>query len=257
MYSRRTLDEIYRDSDYDQHPYFDRDQTEEDTLGQRRYRDYARGLSFVSQNSSGRLLDVGAGSGTFLRISSKAGWQVEGVEMSPSLSASASGNGSIPMHVGAFEEIPLNPDTYDAITFWDIIEHVIDPKTVIQKAFSILKPGGAVLFCTPDEDSLLPKIGRMLYACGVHYPALALHPTNHTYFFSKRGFRSLLQEIGFRVVKTYSQAAYFEHSPLASKAQKLGIHAIETAASLIDRQYEMVFIAVKPGFEVSKTEKNS
>ncbi len=245
MYSRGKLDEIYCDSDYDLHPYFDRNHDDENTLAQRRYRDYARGLSYVREVTSGRLLDVGAGSGTFLRLARKAGWQVEGAEMSPRLAEVASAGGEISMHVGTFEDVQLGVDKYDAVTFWDIIEHVVDPKSVIQKAFSILKPGGAVLFCTPNEDSLLPRIGKILYSTGIRYPALALHPTNHTYFFSKKGFRSLLEEAGFTVIKVYSQAAYFEHSPLASRTQKAGIHAIESAASLIDQQYEMVFVATK------------
>jgi 2-polyprenyl-3-methyl-5-hydroxy-6-metoxy-1,4-benzoquinol methylase len=251
MYNQDKLDEIYCESDYDLHPYFDRDEGDETTLSQRRFKDYARGLANVGELASGRLLDVGAGSGTFLRIARQAGWQVEGVEMSPKLAQYTSDGGNIPMYVCPFEKIELAPRSLDAITFWDIIEHVVDPRTVIEKTYSLLKPGGAALFCTPNEDSILPRVGRLLYNVGLKYPALALHPTNHTYFFSKKGFRSLLQQSGFEVVKVYSQAAYFEHSPLASKIQKGGIHAIETAASLIDQQYEMVFIASKPHNESS------
>jgi hypothetical protein len=47
-----------------------------------------------------------------------------------------------------------------------------------------------------------------------------------------------------RVLKAYSQEAFFEHSHLASSLQKSGIHLIEKLGGFMDRQYEMVVFAV-------------
>jgi len=244
MYNNTKLQDIYCGDDYEQHPYFDRDRQDEELLAHPRYRHYQAGLMAIENEISiDRLLDVGAGSGTVLRMAQQRGWNVSGVELSPGLGNAVARELNVPIHVCTFESAPLASDEYDAVTFWDIIEHVIDPAACLRKAKEIVRPGGLVLFCTPDEHSWLARIGSLLYSIGYRYPAYALHPPNHTYFFSRKGFRELLSRTNFEIVTEYSQQAYFDHSPLASNLQKLGIGTIESISAILDRQYEMVFIA--------------
>jgi hypothetical protein len=126
---------------------------------------------------------------------------------------------------------------------WDVIEHVIDPGFCIRKVSDLLRPGGMAVFCTPDEESLLARTGLALYKSRYSYPALALHPPYHTYFFSRQGFAKLLEENGLAVTKCYTQEAFFEHSQLASRAQKAGIGLIEKIGRVTDSCYEMVVFA--------------
>ena len=244
MYSRNKLEEIYCGDDYERHPYFDRDRADEVRSNNQRLVNYRIGLERIESHvGHGRLLDVGSGSGTVLSMAKKRGWQCVGVEMSPGLGKATSIELEVPIHIGTFEDADLAPHSFQALTFWDVIEHVVDPVLCIRRTQDLLAPGGIALFCTPDEQSLLARTGQVLYRLGYHYPALALHPPNHTYFFCRDGFKRLLQGHGFEVVALYSQEAFFEHSPLASRLQKTGIGAIEALASIADRQYEMVVIA--------------
>jgi 2-polyprenyl-3-methyl-5-hydroxy-6-metoxy-1,4-benzoquinol methylase len=246
MYSPQRIREIYVESDYAEHPYFEATEGGEDRDA-RRIANFHKALSLIESRSPGRkLLDVGCGAGTFLAIAKQRGWQAHGVELSPGLSRKCADTVQVPVSTSSFEEAPLSSESFDAITFWDVIEHVTDPMSCVSKAFEVLTPGGHVLFCTPDEESFLARLGSLFYRVGYTYPSYALHPPNHTYFFSRRGFRQMLIRAGLRPGSEYSQEAFFEHSPLASSVQKLGIAAIEKAAQPFDRQYEAVFLAQKP-----------
>lgn len=247
MYDEAQIEALYQADEYGAHPYFEFGDGMVERREKPRYRNFDEGLRRIEAATGlGRLLDVACGSGAFLSIAKQRGWACEGVELSETLAASCERNTGVPVSSGRFEDADLDAASYDAVTLWDIIEHVIDPVACLRKAQALLRPGGVLLVCTPDENSLLARIGEVLYrssAGRVRGPALALHPRYHTYFFRRRGFVRLLAGLGFDVIGAYSQAAYFEHSPLASRAEKLAIAGIERAAGLIDARYEFVVVA--------------
>jgi SAM-dependent methyltransferase len=250
MYDQDKIFDMYCSESYGDHPYFKFDPADLDALSTVRLQNYAQALSWLEANSPGRqLLDVACGSGVFLAMANRRGWQVSGIELSPVLCNACEKNTTIKVLNSRFEDAELS-SPFDVITFWDIIEHVLDPISCLRKVRSMLKPGGFVLFCTPDEDSLLAQTGRGLYKLSAgrySYPALALHPPYHTYFFSRKGFAEILRREGFQVHSTYSQEAYFEHSPLASQVQKVAISLLEKAGKTVDSCYEFVTIAqLKP-----------
>jgi 2-polyprenyl-3-methyl-5-hydroxy-6-metoxy-1,4-benzoquinol methylase len=247
MYDSDKIIELYCSDEYESHPYFSYDIDAVKTLSKKRFQNYRKALNYLeSIHGVGKLLDVACGSGAFISIAQSRGWSVDGVEISPALCNACKSNSGISVVNATFEEASLPYNYYDVITFWDIIEHVTDPIFCIEKARSLLKPGGLILFCTPDEDSLLARIGWLLYkfsGASYSYPALALHPTYHTYFFSRSGFTKILEKQGFLVTSSYSQEAYFDHSPLASSVQKKAIALIEKIASYFDSSYEFVIMA--------------
>ncbi len=247
MYTPDKIQELYCIEEYEKHPYFSYENSLVETLRTKRFQNYNRALAYIeSVIGVGKILDVACGSGTFLSIADKRGWQSNGVEISPTLCKVCEQNTSANVTNSSFEEVKLTERYYDAITFWDIIEHVLDPVFCIEKAKALLKPGGIVMFCTPNEDSLLASLGWALYKLTgsyYSYPALALHPIYHTYFFSKKGFKKVLLERDLTVISSYSQEAFFEHSPLASPLQKKAIALIENIGSLFDATYELVMFA--------------
>ena len=247
MYDADKIKQLYCSEEYEQHPYFSYENEDVETLINKRFQNYNRALVYIeSVIGVGKLLDVACGSGSFLSIATKRGWEPHGIELSPALCRVCEKNSGVKVTNSYFEEANLPEKYYDTITFWDIIEHVLDPVFCIEKAKSLLKPGGIVMFCTPNEDSLLAGIGWALYkftGSYYSYPALALHPVYHTYFFSKKGFREILLERDLNVISSYSQEAFFEHSPLASQVQKKAIALIENIGSVFDSAYELVMFA--------------
>jgi SAM-dependent methyltransferase len=255
MYSREKIHDIYCGDSYAHENYFTDNASDVHNSAQRRIKDYNRALDCLERVAGTRtLLDIGCGAGVFLSIAKKRGWTVSGVELSPRLASVCRNKLDVPVTNGRFEDIQLPANTFDIITLWDVIEHVIDPVGCMRKARHLLRPGGILVFCTPDENSLLARSGLLLYkatASRVSYPAFALHPPYHTYFFSRKGFPKLLQRLDMRVFKTYSQEAFFEHSDLAGPVQKAGITLIEKVAGLLDRRYEMVVFARTLGTDES------
>ncbi len=250
MYSAGDISAMYTGEAYSQNPYFSYDVEEFQTRAKGRYANYVKALADIeSRVGLGKLLDVGCGSGAFLNVARQRGWEISGVELSPGLSEMSRRAVHAEVTTASFESVDLPAASYDVITMWDIIEHVIDPVLCIEKVRRLLKPGGIALFCTPDEDSLLARAGLLLYRISggkVFYPALALHPTYHTYFFTRDGFAGLIERCGMRAVRCYSQEAFFEHSQLPSPFLKWGIWAIEQVSALADRRYEVVCLAQKP-----------
>lgn len=250
MYSTSDITAMYTGDEYSQNPYFSYDVEGFKEAAQGRYANYISALSAIATRVKvGKLLDVGCGSGAFLNVAQQRGWEVSGIELSPVLSQVSRRAVKAEVITSAFESVDLPDASYDVVTMWDIIEHVLDPVFCLKKVERLLKPGGMALFCTPDEDSLLARAGLALYRISggaVSYPAMALHPTYHTYFFSRNGFKGLVGKSGMNVVRCYSQAAFFEHSQLPSSVAKWGIWAIEKLSALADRRYEIVCLAQKP-----------
>ncbi len=103
----------------------------------------------------GQLLDVGCASGLFLKAAADAGWAVQGIEPSEILyakaTASLAGVGQI--HFGTLEETDIPRDFFDAITVWDVLEHVPDPVGFLARCKSLLKPNGLLFLNVPNLDS--------------------------------------------------------------------------------------------------------
>jgi 2-polyprenyl-3-methyl-5-hydroxy-6-metoxy-1,4-benzoquinol methylase len=247
MYTKEIIEQMYCEEDYDQHPFFAFEKHEVEQPSGARFKNFQRALNDIDALvGTGRILDIACGSGAFLAIAQRRGWDVYGVEISAALCRVCRENTDATLYNTSFEEADLPLAAFDAVTMWDIIEHVLDPVAFIAKARSLLKPGGVLLICTPDEDSLLARTGWALYkstGATYRYPALALHPRYHTFFFSRKSLRRLLNQHGMKVSRAYSQQAFFQHSPLASAVQKRAIAIIEKLASAFDTCYECVLIA--------------
>ena len=106
--------------------------------------------------AKGTLLDVGAATGFFLKLAKARNWNVMGVE--PSAHASAQGRSAgLDIRTGIFVKGLLPPETLDVITLWDVIEHVPEPKALVDAIFDVLKPGGILALNTPDSKSVLAR----------------------------------------------------------------------------------------------------
>ena len=78
-----------------------------------------------------------------------------------------------------------------------LVEHVRDPRELLNKVKSILKPGGILSVETPDIEAWDFRLLSKRYWAGYHIP-------RHFYIFDKKNFSELAQELGFEVVSTRS-----------------------------------------------------
>ena len=104
----------------------------------------------------GRILDVGCSTGLFLHEMALAGWQADGVELSPRAAGYARERFGLKVHGGLLEEAPLEPGSLDAITLWDVLEHTFSATQTLRTAARLLRPGGIVALNRPPR----PPSGR-------------------------------------------------------------------------------------------------
>ena len=142
--------------------------------------------------SGGRLLDVGCATGTFLLgVKRHSKLEPEGVEINAEAAAVARGEG-LKVTVGALEEADFPGDSFDAVTLWDVFEHLHDPSSALAELHRVLKPGGVLVMRVPNLDSYDAGIFGRNWA-GYDSP-------RHTYVFGLDILQKLLRRAGFRVL---------------------------------------------------------
>ncbi len=97
-----------------------------------------------------RLLDLGAGMGGFTVAAARAGARVTACEYNPAYCRiielrAARYDLALPVFNGAGEALPFPPASFDAVTAWDVLEHVQNPEQVLAEIARVLRPGGHAL----------------------------------------------------------------------------------------------------------------
>ncbi len=99
-----------------------------------------------------RLLDVGCSRGQFIAAAGRLGFDAEGVEPAPQVAAAARGAG-LKVHAGLLEEQPFAASSFDAVTLFEVIEHLKEPRPLLAECRRILKPGGLLVLSTGNTAS--------------------------------------------------------------------------------------------------------
>ncbi len=102
---------------------------------------------------SGRLIEVGPGSGEVMRLLMSSGFQVDAVEHSPVLAQGIERTASANVVVGEFEALDMEPARYDAFLSFHVIEHVPDMMAHLRRAADVVRPGGFAFLATPNGES--------------------------------------------------------------------------------------------------------
>jgi 2-polyprenyl-3-methyl-5-hydroxy-6-metoxy-1,4-benzoquinol methylase len=167
---------------------------------------FRRRLAFVlgDRPRGGRALDVGCAAGFCMAVLRELGFEAFGVEVSGAIAAHARerlGFGEA-VHVGTLADAPHPEASFDLITIWDVVEHVVDPHALLVRARELLAPGGLLVIETQDIDS---AFARALGPRWHHYKH-----AEHISHFTPSSARTLLQGAGLRVTRlTHSHAGKY------------------------------------------------
>ncbi|MBI9079578.1 MAG: class I SAM-dependent methyltransferase [Pseudodesulfovibrio sp.] len=159
--------------------------------------------------SSGRLLDVGAGSGILVEQALKMGFEAEGVEPSRWLVEKALERKLI-VHNAIFPSEKIT-SKYEVITLVDIIEHVDNPVEVLCAARNLLTKDGIGVVVTPDVDSFF---ARLLKRKWWHYRIA------HVNYFSLCTINMALRQAGLESLAVFRPKWYFSASYLAIRVMQ-------------------------------------
>ena len=121
---------------------------------------YERWLDALERvRAPGRLLDIGCGTGLFLAVARRRGWQPFGIDDCVEATQHAREHFKLDVWGGDFGDFAAQGHRFEAITGWDIIEHSRDPVELLGAMRRCLAPGGVVGLSTPNQRSILDAGG--------------------------------------------------------------------------------------------------
>lgn len=149
------------------------------------------------------VLDVGCGIGNFVDYAQRSGLRAVGTDVALPAVAAARERG---LTVWSADELAEHvPDgSVDALTMWDVVEHLVDPRSVLADLVPKVRSGGVLLFETPDaafpvRDALLAlnrwSRGRVDLTSPMYY-------WEHKLYLTEQGLRALLDAVGVDLVLT-------------------------------------------------------
>lgn len=210
--------------------------------GARRFRRSKKFLDRIAvllqqQPSQIRLLDVGCSSGAFLGAAVSFGYAAEGVEPAPKAAATAQAAG-LKVRQGLLHEAGYADGQFDAVTLFEVIEHLKHPQELLEECRRILRPGGILLVGTGNAASW------SMAAMGAkwEYLSIAAHG-GHVSFFTPSSLGKLAQQAGFSVADVRTRGVRFcDKGDCAAPIYSLAKIAGELAnplAMLLDKGSDM------------------
>lgn len=130
----------------------------------------------------GTLLDVGAGTGDFLKAAKEKSWNVMGVEPNQNAIQLAKQKG-ITLHSDLRD---LKNLKFDVITLWHVLEHISNLEEAVEDLSKLLKPGGVLVIAVPNFNSYDAKYYKEFWA--------AFDTPRHLWHFSKKSISELFKK---------------------------------------------------------------
>ena len=147
-----------------------------------------KGVQELTGKTTGNLLDVGCGTGSFLAAAKAGGWNIAGVEPDEGARRTARElNGVTAFAAEQFYELP--PQSFDAITLWHVLEHVHDLHRYMQQLKNLLKKDGRLFIAVPNYNSADATAYGSWWA--------AYDVPRHLYHFTPKAVQALAQKHGF------------------------------------------------------------
>jgi 2-polyprenyl-3-methyl-5-hydroxy-6-metoxy-1,4-benzoquinol methylase len=181
---------------------------------------YDLGRSFLLRKK--RALDVGCDVGLLLDVMQQDGFE-ELYSLEPVEVARKKALERVPAAAisGAFyQDTAFEKDSFDIITLIHVVDHLICPNEILDRALGDLRPGGVCIAVVHDIESPLAKL------TGERFPAFNYF---HHYFFSKSTLRALFAARGFEVLRVgptwnrYSLPFFTEHVPVLPVSWRKGL----------------------------------
>ncbi len=114
----------------------------------------------------GRVVDVGCGSGVRTVAIRTAGFAVMGLEPYAEAARLAREHHGLEVCEGALQACNLPPGSVDAVTMFDVLEHLEDPRGDLEAARRLLRPGGTLVVKVPNAGAWQSHLfgGRWFHA---------------------------------------------------------------------------------------------
>jgi 2-polyprenyl-3-methyl-5-hydroxy-6-metoxy-1,4-benzoquinol methylase len=208
---------------------------------------YERWLDALErERPPGRLLDIGCGTGLFLAVARRRGWQPYGVDDCSAATSHARDHFGLEVWDGQFTDFAAQKGVrFEAITMWDIIEHARAPVALLASARDVLAPGGVIGISTPNQKSILDVVAGLLYRASfgrITRPLEKFYIEQHFLYFSPDTLRGALGRASLSAVHLERELTELRRLSL-SPASRLVLEVLFAAARLTGLENRLFAIA--------------
>lgn len=170
-----------------------------------------RKVSLITKTNSGNgsLLDIGAGTGSFLEAAKSRNWIVSGSEPNIEARILATNKGvELVEDYGHFRG-----RQFDVVTMWHVLEHIHDLENAIDVLSTLVKPNGHLIIAVPNYKS---------YDAGFYKNFWAAYDTpRHLWHFSRNSIERLFNK-NFKLKKMHPMIFDSFYVSLLSEKYKTG-----------------------------------
>jgi SAM-dependent methyltransferase len=147
---------------------------------------------FAPYRQTNHLLDVGCGAGNLLQAARKNGWKAQGLDVAPNSIKHVRSLG-FEVFQGELARAKFPSQYFDVITAAELLEHLPEPRALLEEVARVLRPGGLFWTTTPHARGLSARMLGINWRC--------VWPPEHLQLFSVNGLKGLLLDVGFRDIR--------------------------------------------------------
>ena len=195
-------------------------------------------LCYIPAGSS-HIVDIGCGAGSFGELlKHDEDVEVWGVEYNPAAAEEARTVLDRVLTGSAESALSELPQQYfDCVVFNDVLEHLVDPYTVLDRAKSLLTPAGVVVASIPNARHW-PVFVDYVFKGNWEYRNQGVLDKTHLRFFTKNSILKTFDRCGYEVLNIEGINPYY------SRWQKLA--CLATANRLEDTKYLQFAVVAHP-----------
>lgn len=158
-------------------------------------RNQKRLAALLELRSNGRLLEIGCGTGGFLRLA-EPHFSVEGMDVSKYAVQAIQPHFGERVRVGNVELHPLPLNQYDVVVVFNILEHLRQPQKVVERIAASLKPGGVMIGSVPNNQGL---VGGLVTRLGNFFDR------THVSTFTPEVWARIFRHAGFQQINLFGE----------------------------------------------------
>ena len=201
------------------------------------------------ERAPGRLLDVGCGTGLFLAVARRRGWEPFGIDDCSEATQYARDHFGLEVRDGEFADFAAEGRRFDAITMWDIIEHSRSPVELLRCARRCLESDAVVGISTPNQRSILDVAAGSLYRLTggrLTSPLEKFYVEQHFLYFTPATLEAALRRAGLELASLRRELTDLRRLTLSPVA-RLGVRGLFVFARLLGLENRIFAVARADG----------
>jgi 2-polyprenyl-3-methyl-5-hydroxy-6-metoxy-1,4-benzoquinol methylase len=155
-----------------------------------------------------KLLEIGCGTGSFLKVLKELGYRTYGVDVNKASCAYAREQNQLDnIFEGSLETLDFGTSFFDVVILKHTFEHVTDPSGILSAIRNVLVADGIVAITVPNYEFITTKIGKCLSKKPFNKLASHICHMGHLYYYTPTIMMKFFDKLGFETIEMcYSYA---------------------------------------------------